>query len=625
MLSPDDLTLEEVGQLLDPDATGVPELAPDRTKHRDIARLEELISQTGGEQQLVLKSRLAYALAPVDLSRARTLQAEMRVAARESGSLRAELEAECVLYGVLPALRGENEDELNLAETRAREIAAHLDLPLQQARVLLSRSASRYLFEGRARDALRLIWQARQLAITADADAPFRADVFGRINQELAILALYSERNFELARRYCAIAVVYTRLVPAPEAVAQIHLFLNFLCSEQGKLEPRRRHNQRAVTIAQHHGHLLEAAQAIYWLGRTQLDMGEIEGARRSVERMRSTASQSETAKTYVVSAMKVLSGLVASAAEDSVGAIETLSEVTDSDINMDETRIAVLRALSRAYEQQDDKDAAIDMLKRTLQVQQQMHDNRSAAVASRFVLGDEIRKLREEHRELSVTAERNASLLQAILPPTAYRQLERNGHCDAQLYPDVAIFFSDFADFTTIASGMPPQQLVQILGQLYDAFDEIMDAHGCERVETIGDAYLAIAGLDDTPGKTTRTASVAVRMTEAALDLAQHLKKRNAEFDALGSPRFNARIGIHRGAVVGGIVGSRRLRFAVFGDAVNTAQRLESGGRPGYVTVSEEVAKALRGHKSISVQPRQSLAAKGKGVLSAYEVQRDE
>jgi hypothetical protein len=96
-----------------------------------------------------------------------------------------------------------------------------------------------------------------------------------RINQELAILAIFGERNVELVRRYGAIAVVYVRLVPAPEAVAQ----------------------------------------AIYWLGRTQLDIGDIKGARSSVERMRSTADQGETARTYALPATRVLSGLVAAAA----------------------------------------------------------------------------------------------------------------------------------------------------------------------------------------------------------------------------------------------------------------------------------------------------------------------
>jgi class 3 adenylate cyclase len=66
------------------------------------------------------------------------------------------------------------------------------------------------------------------------------------------------------------------------------------------------------------------------------------------------------------------------------------------------------------------------------------------------------------------------------------------------------------------------------------------------------------------------------------------------------------------------------RLRFAAFGDAVNTAQRLESGGRPGCVTVSEELAEALRGQKGIIVQPRENISAEGKGSLAAYEVVRD-
>ena len=83
------------------------------------------------------------------------------------------------------------------------------------------------------------------------------------------------------------------------------------------------------------------------------------------------------------------------------------------------------------------------------------------------------------------------------------------------------------------------------------------------------------------------------------------------------------ARVGIHCGAIVGGLVGKSRIRFAVFGDAVNTAQRLEAGSEPGKVTVSAEVADALRSSEDIALVDLEPIPAKGKGMLEAWQATR--
>ncbi|MFW5776367.1 MAG: adenylate/guanylate cyclase domain-containing protein [Spirochaetota bacterium] len=167
-------------------------------------------------------------------------------------------------------------------------------------------------------------------------------------------------------------------------------------------------------------------------------------------------------------------------------------------------------------------------------------------------------------------------ALLEAILPPSAYREFAKTGEAEARFHENVAIFYLDFADFTEIASGMPPRQLVEILGELFD---------GCERVETIGDAYLAVAGMagsDDQHGSD-RGESVGVSMVRATLEIRRFLAGRNAEFEALGSPSF------------------------------------EAGGVAGEVTISGCVADAITGAHGISVEQRDSIAAKGKGELVAF------
>ena len=108
----------------------------------------------------------------------------------------------------------------------------------------------------------------------------------------------------------------------------------------------------------------------------------------------------------------------------------------------------------------------------------------------------------------------------------------------------------SAYAECQQIAAGMHPDQLVDILGQLFGAFDRIMAEHGCERVETIGDAYLAVAGLDTTDERA--IGSRVADMVHAATEVARYLIGRNGEFRALGTPAFQARIGVHAGSIVG-------------------------------------------------------------------------
>jgi class 3 adenylate cyclase len=624
ILTPDELTAADVDALVDPGATGVPELAPTRARHLEIARLEEGLADASGEELLLGKARLAYVCAPLDLPRARTLQAEVLTAARESGSLVAELEALCALLSVMRVFRDEDEYEAIETETRALELAAHLDLPLYQAGIYLDRATNDALITGNSREALRLTWQARELALKSSQGGTLRAAVLGMVNLQLARLAWIGEQNVDLLRRYSAVAIAYLRHTETASEVAFVHLGLGMTCMWVGDLANARRHLQRLIVIAQHHHETMASAGGVYWLGRAELEQNDIERAKRSLQRLRDMLDQDKSGSVFQ-DGERILSGLIAEQSGEPAEAVRNLEQVTGTGLAIEESRISIYLALARAHEQLGDYARANDSLKTALSLHQDMHRGRAGTVTSGFIMSDEIRKLRDEHSELSLSAERNASLLEAILPPSAYREVERNGSCEARFYSNIAILFLDFAGFTKIASGMPPEQLVQILSQLYDAFDEIMDAHACERVETIGDAYLALAGLDQAGESEDADARVASRMTEAALDIARHLRGRNAEFEALGSPRFEARIGVHVGSVIGGLVGSRRLRFAVFGDAVNTTQRLEAGGRPGRVTVSEPVALALQDHPGIVVQPREGIPAKGKGLLTAFEVEREQ
>jgi class 3 adenylate cyclase len=242
------------------------------------------------------------------------------------------------------------------------------------------------------------------------------------------------------------------------------------------------------------------------------------------------------------------------------------------------------------------------------------MYEDRLEGQARLFSLTDELRRLQSKDEQREQKTKRDDALLKAILPQSVYAEFQRNGNYEANYYEDLVLYYSDFAGFTKIASGMPPNQLMDLLGELFDGFDSIMSRHGCERVEAIGDAYLAVSG-------TSGEGDPVTNMARAALEIREFLRDRNALFHSLGVPKFLARIGLHRGSVIGGLVGRSRVRFAIFGDAVNIAQRIESGGMPDQVTVSAAVAEGLQSHDAFQIRKRDPIDAKGKGFIPVWTI----
>jgi adenylate cyclase len=204
---------------------------------------------------------------------------------------------------------------------------------------------------------------------------------------------------------------------------------------------------------------------------------------------------------------------------------------------------------------------------------------------------------------ELEVEKALSRTLLLNVLPETIVERLDQGERLIADRYDDVAVVFSDFVGFTEISSRLPVDELVSSLNGLFSAFDAACLALGVEKIKTIGDAYMAAAGL---PG--TRPDHIG-----AAADLA--LAIRAAVRDA-GEP-WQVRIGLHSGPVVAGVIGTSKFVYDLWGDAVNVASRLETTAPTGRIQVSETVAAALG--DAFELEPRGAIELKGKGSTEAY------
>jgi class 3 adenylate cyclase len=207
---------------------------------------------------------------------------------------------------------------------------------------------------------------------------------------------------------------------------------------------------------------------------------------------------------------------------------------------------------------------------------------------------------------DLAAERQRSESLLLNVLPQRIVDRLRAGETTVADRHDDVAVVFSDFVGFTDLASRTPAPRLVGDLNALFSAFDAACDRYGVEKVKTIGDAYLAVAGLADDGGTPHDPATAAAN---AALEM-------RAATEAT-SGTWQIRIGIDVGPVVAGVIGTAKFAYDVWGDAVNTASRLETSAPPGAIQVSDRVARRLRG--AFELTSVGSVDRKGKGPTQTW------
>ncbi|KAF1037416.1 MAG: Adenylate cyclase [Burkholderia lata] len=178
-----------------------------------------------------------------------------------------------------------------------------------------------------------------------------------------------------------------------------------------------------------------------------------------------------------------------------------------------------------------------------------------------------------------------------------------------ADRFADVSVLFADIVDFTGFSAGMRPEQLVEMLNEIFTGFDTIADHCGLEKIKTIGDAYMAAAGLP------VPAADHATRAAHMALDMIDAL----ARFNAARHCNLKLRIGINSGEVVAGVIGKRKFIYDLWGAAVNLASRMESQGVAGRVQVTD-ATRAMLGEAFV-FEERGLIAAKGMGEFRTWFV----
>jgi adenylate cyclase len=220
--------------------------------------------------------------------------------------------------------------------------------------------------------------------------------------------------------------------------------------------------------------------------------------------------------------------------------------------------------------------------------------------------------KVHERTAELQRKNEENERLLLNILPSSVAERLKRGEGIIADARSEVSIVFADIVGFTKLSADMPPSELVELLSGLISDFDMLAEKHGVQKIKTIGDAYLAVAGLPDARPD---HAEAAVRLASDMLEAIGKRKTRD------GRP-LQLRIGINSGPVIAGVIGTRQFAYDLWGDTVNTASRMESSGEPGRIQVTEATFRLLK--EKYRFESRGEIDIKGKGRMRTYFIARD-
>ncbi len=255
------------------------------------------------------------------------------------------------------------------------------------------------------------------------------------------------------------------------------------------------------------------------------------------------------------------------------------------------------------------------------------------------------VKAMEQEHERQMVLTEQKVTtaLLHRVFPVAVVERMKYNESV-ADYFENVSVLFADIVNFTPMGSRLSPQDVIGLLNGIFAMFDETMRKHGCEKIKTIGDGYMAVAGAPlSCEDHAERLVLAAVDLSEKLQGLFVHDVLHDHPVAVEEDAELSFRMGIHCGPVVAGVVGQERFVYDLYGDTVNTAARMESHSEPGKVHISSEVFELLKqrnttryndnGSITLSLHrddnpqlvliPRGEIRIKGKGEMQTYYVER--
>lgn len=257
-----------------------------------------------------------------------------------------------------------------------------------------------------------------------------------------------------------------------------------------------------------------------------------------------------------------------------------------------------------------------VNQLEKAIETQtQKIQEDDEKIDAQQKKLIREKNKVLDKQHELEKEKENTEKLLRSAIPNFFVEKLlkQRNTSISARGYEMVSIMFTDFVGFTSIAEMLTPNELVKKLDSYFKKFDQITLKHGLEKIKTIGDSYMAAGGLP------VRNKSNPIDICLAAFEIQSYMEKRKNNAIANGRGYWELRIGVNTGNVTGGVIGTERLSFDVWGAAVNRARRMEETGIPGKVCISDKTYEHIASF--FDCTELGEVDSRGRGKIKQYVI----
>lgn len=225
---------------------------------------------------------------------------------------------------------------------------------------------------------------------------------------------------------------------------------------------------------------------------------------------------------------------------------------------------------------------------------------------------GNLVRAKIEVFKNLFYKDQRINQLLKNIFPSNVLNDLNNFNKFSPKRVDNGVVLFTDFVDFSNKSKHLNPLRLLKKLEYYFTQFDEIIKRYHLEKIKTIGDAYMALAGVTET------TQEPVIRACLAALEIRDFMRNEHDVARALNKDAWEIRIGLHMGPLVAGIIGTNKISFDVWGDTVNIAARAESASQPGHITITDEVARTIQDTFNLEERGKVDILKRG-GNMHLY------